>query len=289
MTIQYESTVIGEIRAGNVTASPGVGGFLLRFTANWQLHPKRQHTHTIFGTYFAVSVSPANSQQFRFLGHALPETAWCDESREATLFDTPLMYQLPLSAENVLALEHIRQGFGLTFKVEVRGNANGPNGLRQIYETLYFAVPQAHWLDLLRQVNVADVLLVGVSLPVAEHGTEIAAAVALVKRAHGFLLRGEYDAAVAECRRALESLWSGRGLAEQARGARKVLGSPLEERRSMSKLDRQLALGEAVMHFAHPAHHVDEKGDPEVFSRLDAALAVAAAAALISSLAGLRR
>ena len=53
----------------------------------------------------------------------------------------------------------------------------------------------------------------------------------------------------------------------------------------MIKRDRQLALGEALINFAHPAHHVQGNGDAEDFSRVDAALAVASAAALISSLA----
>lgn len=103
------------------------------------------------------------------------------------------------------------------------------------------------------------------------------------RRAHELLLRGEYDSSVGECRRALESVWKAGKLEEPARNARSALAT-MEERKSMSKRERQLALGEAVKNFTQPAHHVDG-GDPEIFSRLDAALAVASTAALVSSLA----
>jgi signal recognition particle GTPase len=58
----------------------------------------------------------------------------------------------------------------------------------------------------------------------------------------------------------------------------------MNERKSMTKRDRELALGEAVLVFSHTAHHVGADAEPEIFSRVDAALAVAATAGLISSL-----
>jgi hypothetical protein len=54
---------------------------------------------------------------------------------------------------------------------------------------------------------------------------------------------------------------------------------------SMTKRDRELALGEALRVFCHVAHHVGSDAEPEVFGRLDAALAVSTTAALVSSLA----
>jgi hypothetical protein len=112
----------------------------------------------------------------------------------------------------------------------------------------------------------------------------VADAFQYVRRAHEFLLRGEDNSAVAECRRALESVWKSRGVEESARTARKALSANMETRQAMSKRDRQLALGEALINLAHPAHHVQGAGNGQDFSRADAALAVASTAALISSL-----
>jgi hypothetical protein len=60
----------------------------------------------------------------------------------------------------------------------------------------------------------------------------------------------------------------------------------MNERKAMTKRDRELALGEAVLVFTHTAHHVGADAEPEIFSRTDAALAVAATAGLVSSLVG---
>jgi hypothetical protein len=54
---------------------------------------------------------------------------------------------------------------------------------------------------------------------------------------------------------------------------------------SMSKRHRELAIGEALRIYCHQAHHVGDDAEPEMFGRLDAALAVSTAAALVSSLA----
>jgi hypothetical protein len=51
----------------------------------------------------------------------------------------------------------------------------------------------------------------------------------------------------------------------------------------MTKVDRTLAMGEALIAFTQPAHHVGADGDPEIFSRADATLALATAASLIGT------
>lgn len=284
MSINYESTSIAEVRAEQVTAAAGIGACLLRFSLSWTLHAKRQHVYSVFGTYLRITAAAFGAPQPLILGHAVPEVAWCDESREGTPIERTLMYHLTLQADQLLALEHLRQGQGLVFGIEVRGNALGPYGVRPVSETLRKEVSVSDWIPVLRDANGGDILLIGVNLPAGAVTPLIAAAVELVRRAHAFLLRGEYDAAVGECRRALESVWKSGNLAESARSARRALAT-MDDRKSMNKHDRALALGEAIMNFTHPAHHVGKDGGPEIFSRLDAALAVASTAALISSLA----
>jgi hypothetical protein len=285
MSINYESTAIGEVRATHLSAVPGIAGSVLCFTLSWTLHPKREHAYSVFGTYIVVSVTKEGSRDSRILGHAVPETAWCEESREGIPFDRPLMYRLPVQADQMLALEHLRQGNGLLFTLEIRGNVSGPYGIRQTYESAQFRISVSDWIQALHESQASDVLLVGVNLPLASESSTTKAAIELVRRSHESLLRGEYDSAVGQCRRALESLWNGQKLTDSARNARKALSSSMDDRKSMSKLERQLALGEAVINFTHPAHHVGNDGDPEIFSRLDAALAVASTASLVSSFA----
>ena len=284
MTINYESTPIAEVRTVQLTATSGVGASLLRFTLGWTLHAKRENPYSVFGTFLRITAATSGSPQALFLGHAVPEVAFCDEARDGIPIERPLMYLLTLQSDQLLALEHLRQGHGLVFGIEVRGNALGPYGVRQVSETLKKEVSVGDWIPLLREANAGDILLVGINLPTVAQNPSITAAIEFVRRAHVFLLRGEYDAAVGECRRALESVWKLGKLSDAARNARKAL-STMDDRKSMSKQDRALALGEALMNFTHPAHHVEKDGAPEIFSRLDAALAVASTAALVSSLA----
>jgi hypothetical protein len=285
MAINYDSLQIGEVRADQVTAARGVGASLLRFTIIWSMHPKRDHTYSVFGTYLRVSVGAEGTAESLYLGHAMPEVAWTDETRSGIPFDRALMYYLTLQADQLLALEQLRQGRGLRFILELRGNSHGPSGIRQIDSSLNLIATQSDWVRILREANAKDILLVGVEIPVHSGSSAISAAIELVRRAYQFLLRGEDSAAVAECRRALESAWKSGGLEQSARSARKALSANMDAREAMSKRDRQLALGEAIINLAHPAHHVQGAGNAEDFSRTDAALAVSSTAALISSLA----
>jgi hypothetical protein len=284
MGINYESVQIGDVRPGQVTAAPGVGASLLRFTMIWSMYPKRDHVYSIFGTYLRVSVGPEGAPESLYLGHALPEVAWSDESRPGSPVDRQLMYLLTLQSDQLLVLEQLRGSRGLRFRIELRGNSYGPYGIRQIDSSLEIAVTLSDWIRVLRESNAKDVLLVGAEIPRESKSPEIDAAFQYVRRAHDFLLRGEDNAAVAECRRALESVWKSRGLEQAAADARKALSANMDARKAMAKRDRQLALGEALRNFTHSAHHVQSDGSAEDFSRADAALAVAATAALISTL-----
>jgi hypothetical protein len=122
-----------------------------------------------------------------------------------------------------------------------------------------------------------------VHLPAAELSPNFAAAIEIVRKANRHLTEGNYSVSVAECRLALESLWKAANLESRAVSARQQF-SKGADRKNMGKRDRALALGEALRHFCHNAHHVGANAVPEDFGRLDAALVVGATAALISSL-----
>jgi hypothetical protein len=166
----------------------------------------------------------------------------------------------------------------------MRGNCLGPSGVRQIDSTLSLVVTQSDWIRNLGEASAKNILLVGIEIPATGGTEETDAAVKLVRHAYDFLLRGEYNAAIAECRRALESVWKLKGVKDAGRDARKALSASMDSRLAMGKRDRQLAVGEALINFAHTAHHVRGDGSSGDFSRVDASLAVASTAALISVL-----
>ena len=286
MGIHYESTVIGEVRSAGISGRAGVGMSELRFSLAWNLFPKRDHVYTVFGTSAWVSVAPDGETNATPLGQAMPESAWCEESRDGVPYDRVLMYRLSLPSSQLMVLEQLRQGRGLAFELDVRGNTYGPGGVRQLNETLRVAVNVSEWARVLKDAGSADVLLVGVHLPMNRPDHRSRAALDLVRKANEHLVHGHYTAAVAECRRAIESLWKSANLTVKARAARKLLAT-MNEQISMTRRDRELALGEAIRNFTNVAHHVGADAEPEIFGRLDAAMAVAATAGLISSLVAL--
>jgi hypothetical protein len=98
------------------------------------------------------------------------------------------------------------------------------------------------------------------------------------------LILGHYSAAVADCRLAIESIWKAAKLREKATDSRKLLAN-MGQQMTMTKRQRELALGEALRIFCHTAHHVGDDAAPEEFGRVDAALAVGTTAALVSTFA----
>jgi hypothetical protein len=283
MGLHYESLGLGSVRAEQISGRQGVGASELRFSLAWNIGPKRQDAISIFDTRIWVSVAPEGRNQAVPLGSAQPETSWCDETRDGHPYDSHVMYRLGVPNSQLLALEELRQGRSLVFTLDVRGNSYGPRGVRSLDDQLQLRVNVSDWSRVLKECGAADVLLVGVHMPL-NGGAHGRAALDLVKRANEHLVFGHYTAAVAECRRAVESLWKSANLTTPARDARKRLVN-MDGQLSMSKRDRELALGEALRIFCHTAHHVGHDAEPEIFGRTDAALAVSTAASLISSLA----
>jgi hypothetical protein len=281
--VSYDGTVIGEVRAVSVGGQRGVGMSQLCFSMAWNIHPKRKDKFSVFGTCIWTSVAREGEGNTLMLGQAIPETAWCEESREGGPYERHLLYRLTLPSPQLLALEQLRQGGGLRFHLDVRGNCDGPDGIRTINQTVMLTANPSDWSRVATDLGADDVLLVGVHLPVKTSNRGAHAAIDLVSKANEHLVFGQYSAAVAECRRAIESLWKSAKLEQSARAARKLL-STMDERRSMTKIDRELALGEALLNFTHTAHHVGADAEPEIFSRVDAALVVATTAGLVSSL-----
>jgi hypothetical protein len=282
MIVHYESTGFGEVRASAIHGRPAVGSCELVFVATWLIQATRKEAFSIFGTAAWISVQVAGTDSIQYLGQAVPETAWTAETRDAA-HAWPLQYRLPVSFAQMLALEEVRRGQELVFHVDMRGNSYGSRGIRTFAETSMLRVTASDWSRVLREAQVAEVLLVGVHLPAHASDARFKAAIELVRRANEQLVLGHYSAAVAECRLALESLWRAASLSDRARDARKQLVN-MNGQLGLSKLGRELALGEALRIFCHSAHHVRGDSMPEEFGRLDAALAVGTTAALVSSL-----
>lgn len=138
-------------------------------------------------------------------------------------------------------------------------------------------VDVAVWGTTSRGAGAADFLTVAIPLPSLTNGNPYGAALKHLRVASSFFLDGHYATVVSECRLALEGL-----TAVDGRDGEPVFGESPGARRAMSKTKRLAMIEAATHHFAHLAHHHSEDG-PEVFSRSDASLILAATAALLNS------
>jgi hypothetical protein len=282
MGVHYESTVFGELRPSNIHGREVVGACGLNFVVIWTLQATRDEVLGVCGTAAWISVQVHGTNDIMPLGQAVPETAWCNETRNVAL-DHQQQYRLPLSHAQLLAVENLRQGQELVFHIDMRGNSTGSRGMRTFADTMMMRITASDWSRILREANLADVLLVGVRMPSGTLDDRLKPAIELVRKANEHLILGLYSPAVAECRRAIESLWKAAALTDRAREARKQLAS-MQTQQGMTKLERELAVGEALRIFCHSGHHVGPDGIPEDFGRHDAAMVVAGTAALLSSL-----
>jgi hypothetical protein len=146
----------------------------------------------------------------------------------------PLEHRLSLTPSQILEMERIRAGRGLSFTLEMRGvvehEAEWSPGFAQCN---YYLNPH-DWAVILRSWCARDIVLVGVDLPIDGAGNDAAVA---VRRAHEHLVSGAYDAAISESRRAIESLLKRYSLEADASKARNQLSQSADrEKHTLAQL-----------------------------------------------------
>lgn len=281
MSLTYNSRIIADAQVQGVFGLRGIGCYQLRFSLDFNLPNWGPHDETIVlsGLRAEIAVG-ANPGDFKLLGYAVPEAPLSLQTKEFPQRQ-PMLFLLDLSEQQLFALENMRNGGGLYFRVAVSGEARGSKDRQWAREEFRHEVTLSDWSRVLRDLGYSDVLVVGVELPKAELGHKLRPAVELVRQAHGDLIGGRYDSVVARCRQALESLRTVLGQKESIEGALdKFCKGP---RKTMTKHERELLIGEAARHYAHLAHHVDQAGEQQWYSRGDATFLLAITAATISS------
>jgi hypothetical protein len=280
--INYHSKIIGEIDVRDIVARDGIGVMRLGFRVDWNLQKKLNTPVSIWGTWVSVAIRTQGESAFKPLGVAMPEVAFAMQSSELFASRQDGLYYLNVTHAQLLELEHWRGGKGVDFQLDVCGYANGEHGPAGVKQTGSLFVEVSRWVRLLADAGVADTLLVGVTLPIKAVSKRSAAVIDTIHSAHKNLLSGEYDAATGKCRKAIEAVFKEFGLLATARAARERASS--SDGRNMDKSERLLAVAESLRHFCHLAVHADGDGKLEVFSRTDAALAVAGTASVVASL-----
>lgn len=250
-----------------------VGGFELAFAVQGVSVPRIGEQAVIWLAPDLARISIGTG--VRDLGTARP-----NHSLRVRTLNSPLPmdyeFRLPLSASQLGAVEECRAGGDLAFRIVISGVAGSENDLTQretFQVVLTRTVPQSEWIQHLRSVKAAEILLLEVPMPFVDPPEKAAAVTNLLRQAQTHFLSAHYTDSVINCRKAIEALES---LIERDRAG--LLRKLATDREGLTKDQRRTTIEAALYHFGSLAAH-----DAAIaFDRRDAKLALALTSALIS-------
>lgn len=185
-------------------------------------------------------------------------------------------FRIALSPPQLAAIEDVRHGGDLSFRLIISGLAGSENDRTQVEPfqvVLAHAVPRSDWIQNLQSANAADILLLEIPMPFVEPASAMADVMGLLRQAQSLFLDAHYGDCVVNCRKAIEAFEKFVG--RDRNGLLKILAT---DRDSLTKDQRRTTIEAALFHFGSLAAH-DASGG---FDRRDARLALALTAALVA-------
>jgi hypothetical protein len=277
MSVTDGHRTIADFKLTGVTAVPGIGISRLQFSLQAQIAALHEEPARVREPRVFVFAGP-NSSDLRLLGTAVPQSQWFAETQkhpESTYF----MVFLDLSAEQLSALERMRAGHPMFFRLELHTLVESRRwGWQRAQVQAQIEVPVSAWAKLLKDLGYTEILLVALELPVSNVPVSLSTAVQQLREAHSDFIAARYDRCVGACRLAIEAVDATLGNAGQVDQAFKAFDS---NRRQMSRRQRALLVSGAVRHYTHLGHHLNSQAQMEVFSRSDAQFILAATSAVI--------
>lgn len=281
MSLNHGSRIIANPKVQHVSGRKGIGIYQLRFSIefgvpNW---PEEQNTAVLRNVRLRI-LAGAERGDLQFLGMAEAEASLTIQPNQHSQ-QPSLLFDLNLTPQQMFALEEVRNGADLHFTINLFGETVGIHGTLPAHDDIHHRVTLSDWARVLRELNYADILVVGVTLPQVMQDSKVYPAVTFIRQANEDLHCGRYDAVVNRCRLALDSLHAAMAEKDMVNAAVEKFKT---KRKTMTKLERELLIGEAVRHYTQPAHHVDDDdGNPEWYSRSDALMILGFAAAAVCS------
>lgn len=280
LSLNHNSQIVADVRVQGLSGQAGIGIYQLYFSVRHDFPSWNNPAPYICLRNLRAKVlaGPEHGAR-RPLGIAQPE-AILNFCQAPYAKDEQFLLQLDVTAEQLDSLEDMRGGSGIRFELIVQCESEGPHGILRTEDSILWTANLEVWASVLEQLNIKDTLLVAVELPRLNSSGFGRTAIEALRRAKQDMLAGDYGNVVARCRIALDSIKTECGETEKINVS---LEQFQKSRRVMSKRDRQRVITEALRHYTHLAHHVDENGAQEWYSRTDATFALAIAAAAIAS------
>lgn len=279
MSFGYNGYALTDIEVTGVFGRAGVGASLLCLCIAFHVPQTALAEVRLRDFQLRINVVGSDGQVPAFLGFAEPEVP-LELATKSGQNPRRLIFELPLAEGQLFALEKFRGGDDLHLKLRFTALADGPNGVWPQQDEISHRLNLSDWAKVLKELQGPEYMVIGIPLPQCTQDHALAEAVSRIRRAHGHLIDGRFDAVVSECRLAIES-------AAHATGEKPAIDATALKlktaKRDMTKLEREFSLMEAVRHYTQLAHHVDDRGAAQYYSRDDANMLLATAAALVSS------
>ena len=280
MSLNYQFKIIADARCTGVHLQDGIGLYLLRFSISFDVkaHPDQRVPFRFENVRARVFAGAAASSKQRFLGNADPEAPILIRTGAECPLQIQLLFDVAISAPQLEALEVIRNGGDLYFRLHLYGESYGAYDPSPASDDISVHVNQAEWIRILGQAGFAEIVLFEVPLPAQSDNGILKSAVDHLRKARDLFLAGHYVESVAKCRLAIESCEKAKGDEQQQSGAVKAY---CDKRMAMSTSERLLLIRAAVKHYTQLAHHDLDNG-VSCFCRSDASLILGMTAGLLA-------
>lgn len=281
MAFAYGGIAFADIKVAGLSGRRGLGVSLLQFSMEFHIPEYAPNGVVVRNTEIQVRASrDAGGDQY-FLGVAHPERPW-EFGTGKGISPHRQLFELRLASEQLFEVENLRQGHGLQFYLTVNALAYGESKATPQSESLPpLVVNLTAWSKLLTDLGGDNYVTIGIPVPPAI--SSLGDAIARFRKAHRALLDGHYDTVVAECRLAIDSAQAITGDNAEAESLYQAFQRDAGRWRTMTKLQREIFVGQAARHYAHLAHHSDGVGKVEAFSRDEALFILAVCAGVLSS------
>lgn len=280
MSLSISHSTLADCRIQSINIRPLLGAYELCIGMMFDIRPATANSRG--GYLIGGRVSVQGEGGVRDLGFAHPDTPCRIEPKQGFPTSATPSFSLPLSNEQIAALETFRNGGDLGFTIQLRGEAQAENGVESLYDDPALQVPSSKWIQLLNQAGATNTVLLEVPLPVGELSDEWDRISRSFRRAQNHFAQGDYRSAISQCREITEELGHMRyDTHGWVTPSLKNLAAK-ETREGMTAEEREAALWAAIQHYTHLSHHSESKFGEDSYTRSEAQQILTLTASIIA-------
>ncbi len=275
------STAFAELDVKSMNGSPGLGFYRLLVQVNITTRARPPGEEIVVTNIGGELLVQGKGETESFLGHMIQPGNQAPIRIMQYTNTLPAHLEIELDARRIEAIERIRLGEHLSFRLNVYGMAydHKERAPQKVSAMLQYRANQGTWTEILEQMGYRKTILLEIPVPGEDISPKLTKAAGHLQIAQKHMLQGHFRDAVGACRDVLESLSV--ELKDEKGQTPEVIQSWFEGTREMSKDERLRLIRKAFKIFTHPARHADEVSTSMEWGPTDARTAIMMAGALL--------